>query len=420
MRVRTSTNRPIALLLMIALTALSAGDHAIAEAEAPTFDCNAADGTVEKLICVDTKLSALDRRLADVYAIALERWPDGEVATLRAGQRGWIKGRNDCWKSEDVEACVTFAYQSRIAELEIGSGQLEAATPTSYRCEGIEDTAVSVAYYAVTEPPAAVVTVGDDQAITFLARAASGARYTAPGVEAWEHQGELALEWFGSRYRCELIPATPVYEQKRPSRDGIGKVYMGREISQVMGHLGAAWLERPGREREERTDRLVRQLPLEPDDVVADIGAGTGYFSFPMAERVPAGRVLAVDIQQEMLDIIEARKADGAAANVETVLGTETDPRLPAGQVDLVLIVDAYHEFSYPREMGEGIARALRPGGRLVLIEYRAEDPRVQIKRLHKMSEAQAIAEMEAIGLEWERTGSFLPQQHFLVFRKPE
>jgi len=169
--------------------------------------------------------------------------------------------------------------------------------------------------------------------------------------------------------------------------------------------------------------QLVDQWPDRGEGkiiAVADIGAGTGYFSFPMAKRVPAGRVLAVDIQEEMLDIIEARKADGAAANVETVLGTETDPRLPAGQVDLALIVDAYHEFSHPREMGEGIARALRPGGRLVLIEYRAEDPRVQIKALHKMSQAQAIAEMEAIGLEWERTGNFLPQQHFLVFRKPE
>ena len=210
------------------------------------------------------------------------------------------------------------------------------------------------------------------------------------------------------------------YTEKRPSRDGIGKVYMGREISQVMGHLGAGWLERPAREREERTDLLTERLPLEPDAVVADIGAGTGYFSFPIAERVPEGRVLAVDIQPEMLAIIERRKAAGAPANVEPVLGTEKDPGLPAGGVDLVLIVDAYHEFSYPREMGEAIVRALRPGGRLVLIEYRAEDPRVPIKRLHKMSERQAKREMAAVGLIWERTEDFLPQQHFLVFRKSD
>ncbi len=209
----------------------------------------------------------------------------------------------------------------------------------------------------------------------------------------------------------------PVYTTGRASRDGIGKFYMGREISHVMGHLGAAWLERPQREREERTDLLVANLPLAPDSVVADIGAGTGYFSFAIARRVPDGKVLAVDIQQEMLDIIEARKADGAPANVETVLGTENDPRLAHASVDLVLIVDAYHEFSYPREMASAIRRALRPDGRLVLIEYRAEDASVPIKPLHKMSEAQAIAEMAAVGLEWVRTEDFLPQQHFLVFR---
>jgi SAM-dependent methyltransferase len=209
------------------------------------------------------------------------------------------------------------------------------------------------------------------------------------------------------------------YETVRPSRDGIGKVYMGREISHVMGHLGAAWLERPEREREERTDLLIENLPLEADDVVADIGAGTGYFTFPMAARVPEGTVLAVDIQQEMLDIIEQRKTDGGVDNVATIRGTETDPRLPAATVDLVLIVDAYHEFSHPREMGAAIADALKPGGRLVLIEYRGEDPTVPIKALHKMTEAQTKKEMNAAGLEWERTGDFLPQQHFLVFRKP-
>ena len=209
------------------------------------------------------------------------------------------------------------------------------------------------------------------------------------------------------------------YTEKRPSRDGIGKVYMGREISHVMGHLAAGWLERPEREREERTDLLIDNLPLAPDDVVADVGAGTGFFSIPMAERVPEGKVLAVDIQQEMLDIIERRKRSGAPDNIETVLGTITDPKLPANAVDLILIVDAYHEFSHPYEMGAAMVEALRAGGKLILIEYRAEDPFVPIKTLHKMSEEQAIKEMRAIGLEHLRTEDFLPQQHFMVFEKP-
>lgn len=213
---------------------------------------------------------------------------------------------------------------------------------------------------------------------------------------------------------------TDYYEYKKPSRDGIGKYYMGREISHVMGHLGAAWLERPQRDREEKTSRLVKNLPLQPDDTVADIGAGTGYFSFRMAERVPQGKVVAVDIQQQMLDMIESRKAQGMPQNVEPVLGTERDPRLPPGSIDLILLVDAYHEFSWPREMGEAMARALKPGGRLVLVEYRGEDPSVPIKRLHKMTQSQARKEMQAVGLEWESTGDFLPQQHFMIFRRPE
>jgi SAM-dependent methyltransferase len=210
-----------------------------------------------------------------------------------------------------------------------------------------------------------------------------------------------------------------VYRTGNASRDGIGKFYMEREISHVMGHLGASWLERPDREREERTDLLIRNLPLEPDSVVADIGAGTGYFSFPIAKRVPEGKVLAVDIQQEMLDIIKARQAQGAPANVEAVLGGEDDTGLAESSVDLILIVDAYHEFSYPYEMGVSMARALRPGGKLVLIEYRKEDRTVPIKLLHKMSQFQARREMANVGLEWVRTEDFLPQQHFMVFRRP-
>lgn len=213
------------------------------------------------------------------------------------------------------------------------------------------------------------------------------------------------------------------YETKRASRDGIGKVYMGREISHVMGHLGAGWLERPDREQEERTDLLIDNLDLAPNHVVADIGAGTGYFSFPISARVPQGKVLAVDIQPEMLEIIEARKAAGQKpqswVNIETVRGTEDDPNLPANAVDLILMVDAYHEFAYPREMGEAMANALKPGGRIALVEYRLEDPSVPIKTLHKMSEAQAKKEMTALGLMWVETKGMLPQQHLMIFEKP-
>lgn len=198
------------------------------------------------------------------------------------------------------------------------------------------------------------------------------------------------------------------YELKRASRDGIGKFYMGREISHVMGFAGASWLERPERDAEEATSKLVALLPLEEDDVVADIGAGTGYFTFRMAQRVPEGKVLAVDIQQEMLDVMAARIERGNVQNVELIQGAENSPNLPADSVDLILMVDVYHELSYPYEMGQKMVSALKPGGKLVLIEYRAEDPSVPIKPLHKMSEKQAKEEMEAIGLRWVETKKFL------------
>lgn len=205
-------------------------------------------------------------------------------------------------------------------------------------------------------------------------------------------------------------PATP---------DGTGKHYMGREISQVMGHLGADWLERDTREAEERTDLLLDFLAEQGDGTVADIGAGTGYFSLPWAAALGEGRVLAVDIQPEMLAILRSRTATLGIDNVEPVLGSIEDPSLPEGEVDVVLIVDAYHEFSHPREMLAGIVKGLRPGGRLVMVEYRGEDPFVPIKELHKMSEAQAILEVEEAGLEWVETRDFLPMQHVLVFEKP-
>ena len=209
--------------------------------------------------------------------------------------------------------------------------------------------------------------------------------------------------------------------ESRPARDpnGIGRYYLGRQIAHVMGHEGADWLERADRSQEEGTATLLRELHLKPTDTVADIGAGTGFFSFRLASLVPQGRVLAVDIQPEMIAELKQRQAKNGLRNVQPVLGTTRDPRLPANAVDLVLIVDAYHEFDHPREMGQAIRQALRPGtGRLALVEYRAEDPSVPIKEIHKMTVAQAKKEMAAIGLEFVGVNEKLPQQHLLLFRR--
>jgi predicted methyltransferase len=209
------------------------------------------------------------------------------------------------------------------------------------------------------------------------------------------------------------------YSEKVPSRDGTGKVYMGREISQVVSQHAIGWLERRDREGEEKPSLVMEHLELAPDDVVADIGAGSGYFSFLIAPLVPEGKVIAVDIQQEMLDFIEGKKKLKKIFNVEPLLGTIDDTRLPENQVDLAILVDAYHEFSHPREMAASIFKGLKPGGRIVLLEYRAEDPSVPIKPLHKMSVKQVRREMEAVGFEFKEVRDFLPIQHFLVFQKP-
>lgn len=201
---------------------------------------------------------------------------------------------------------------------------------------------------------------------------------------------------------------------------GIGKFYMGREISFVMGHQGADWLNRPGRIQEEMPDEVVANMGLEVNDVVADIGAGTGYFSFRIAGLVPGGKVMAVDIQPEMLQIIEQRKQREGVGNIEGVLGAIDDPRLAAESIDAAIMVDAYHEFSHPFEMIDGLYRALKPGGRLFLLEYRGEDPSVPIRPLHKMTQEQVVKEMSVFGLEWTDTLDFLPWQHMMIFTKVE
>src|SRR2546426_141066 len=211
----------------------------------------------------------------------------------------------------------------------------------------------------------------------------------------------------------------PRYEYRQEhDPNGIGKFYLGREIAHVMGHQAADWLERPEREAEEKPDVLLEALKLKPGDVVADIGAGTGYYSWRMAKLVgDQGLVYAVDIQQEMLDLLAKKMAERKITNVKGVLGTLTDPKLPANSVDLVLMVDVYHEFDHPYEMMQAICRALKPGGRVVFVEFRAEDPKVPIKEVHKISEAQVRKEMSAQRLERGGTCETPPWQHTIIFQ---
>jgi len=207
--------------------------------------------------------------------------------------------------------------------------------------------------------------------------------------------------------------------RKEHDPDGIGKFYMGREIAQVMGHLAAGWLDRPEREKEEAPTKLMETLKLQPGDAVADIGAGSGYFTFRLSDRVgPKGKVYAVEIQKEMLDLIRQRMRANRVTNVEPSLGTITDPKLPAASVDLILMVDVYHEFSHPYEMTEAMVKALKPGGRLVFVEYRLEDPKVPILLVHKMSQRQVHKEMAIHPLRHVETSDLLPRQHIIIFEK--
>jgi ubiquinone/menaquinone biosynthesis C-methylase UbiE len=234
----------------------------------------------------------------------------------------------------------------------------------------------------------------------------------------------LALAAFLCGAAAAAPPAKPTagprYEYRRfHDPNGTGKFYMGRAIAHVMGHEAAEWLDRPEREREEEPAKLLDALKLRSGDVAADVGAGSGFFTFRMAERVgPSGQVLAVDIQPEMLAIIRRRAEERGVKNVRLVQGTITDPRLPPNSVDLILMVDVYHEFSHPWEMTRAMVRSLKPGGRLVFVEYRLEDPTVPIKLVHKMSEEQVRREMSVHPLKWVETIGVLPRQHIIVFQK--
>ena len=208
------------------------------------------------------------------------------------------------------------------------------------------------------------------------------------------------------------------YTYKRGDFNGIGKWYLGREIAYIMGYQGINWLERSEREKEEDVSRLIKNMGININDFIADVGAGSGYHTFKMAPLAEKGLIYAVDIQPEMLDVIEKKKRSTKILNIETILGSEKSINLPKNSVDKILMIDVYHEFSYPIEMIESIKNALKPEGQLFLIEYRGEDSAVPIKKIHKMTEKQSVLEMEAAGLKLKGNIDNLPWQHCMVFEK--
>jgi protein-L-isoaspartate O-methyltransferase len=230
--------------------------------------------------------------------------------------------------------------------------------------------------------------------------------------------GDVAMT-NGTAVATSSASETSLYKKSKPSADGIGKIYMGREIAGVMGWQGASWLEREERGREERPDLLMPELNFKPGMTVADIGAGTGYYSRLMSKAVaPNGIVYAVDVQPQMVAMLKEVAAKPEFANIKPVLSSVADVKLPPSSIDLAIMVDVYHELEFPHEVMTSIIAALKPEGRVVFVEYRAEDQRVPIKEVHKMTEAQVKREALTHALMWERTASTLPWQHVIIFKK--
>lgn len=220
---------------------------------------------------------------------------------------------------------------------------------------------------------------------------------------------------------CAASAAAARYETRAVhDPDGIGKFYMGREIAHVMGPGGILWLERSDREQEERPQLVLDALEVKKGQAVADLGCGSGYYAFRMAELVGGeGKVFAVDIEPRMLDFVRQRAERERVTNITTVRATAEDPHLAPASIDLLLMVDVYHELEYPLEVMQKVRTALKPGGRVALVEFRGEDPKVMIKPVHKMTEKQVIAEMAAVGLRHVKTVRTLPIQHLTLFELP-
>ena len=210
------------------------------------------------------------------------------------------------------------------------------------------------------------------------------------------------------------------YTVKSGDPNGINKWYMGRQIAHVMSHFGIEWLERKEREMEENTSQLLKNLAVQPGTAIADMGAGSGYHSTLLSKMVGTGKVYAVDVEPEMIAYLKNRIKLEGYKNIIPVLSTEQKVSLPANSIDIMLLVDVYHEFSFPYEMTLSMLEALKPSGKLVLVEFRAEDPNVPIKTIHKMSERQAVKEFKASGFLFEKNLGNLPWQHCLIFRKPK
>lgn len=233
----------------------------------------------------------------------------------------------------------------------------------------------------------------------------------------------LVLFLFGKCNSSEPAPvpnAKPllIYTYRQRSDDGTGKIYLNREIAQVMSAEGAEWLDRKDRQKEENANLAIEKMNLSPNSMVADIGAGTGYYTFKIAEKLPYGKVYAVEIQDELIRYLNTRKMETGSTNVVVIKGDSESPNLPESSLDLAIMVDVYHELQYPKEMLQYISNALKNDGKILLLEYRAEDSKVPIKPLHKMSVEQVNKEMAVSGFRLVYDGEFLPIQHFLLYQK--
>lgn len=208
------------------------------------------------------------------------------------------------------------------------------------------------------------------------------------------------------------------YTHKAPTEGGTGKFYFDREIAHIMDFSGSAWLERNSRQVEENSNMAIDKLPIDKNSVLADIGAGTGYYTFKICYKVPQGRVYAVEIQDDAVNYLKNKVGQLDIKNVTVIKGKEQSPELPENTIDMAFMVDVYHELEFPHEMLQSIRKSLKPHGKLLLMEYKAEDPKVEIKPLHKMSVNQVTRELTANGFHLVQDGEFLPIQHFLVFEK--